>query len=344
MPGYPGWVHLSVTGLAGRAITAATVSDQMGATWNDPDPSGHFTLIVNDPTGSSSADLYFPPVRNETVSVAGVSTATDMTLRLTFSGDPNQYVTQFAGGPWNPALVAKSSTAIPKRSRPQPRLMSALEWTTGSTEYDTITLPANASWTLTQPLEINHSVEIMGQNATLTFAANWAPTGPGAIYLDPNTGYSTDRVINNQHLNIQFDTAPGFKNVRYDPENEQDAPHAVVNLNNINISPVVLTLSSVSITGPPAFDAIPSPPPDSFHSYAGEPATLLVLNQAAFGWTQSSGSITGSTFTGGPVTVAGGPWTITGNQDNGALANTFSTAAFSVGSPHDLTFENNTVA
>ena len=87
--GQRGWVHLSVCGLTGPAIYSATLSDQAGYTWYDPshDPTGgHGTLYVaQDTREHDNAELYFPPVRDETDCPSGVSVATDMTLRVTYA-------------------------------------------------------------------------------------------------------------------------------------------------------------------------------------------------------------------------------------------------------------------
>ena len=57
-----------------------------------------------------------------------------------------------------------------------------------SPEYDTIDLPANTTIVITQPLEITHSVQIIGNNATLLFeqgdTAPWPATASGAIYVE----------------------------------------------------------------------------------------------------------------------------------------------------------------
>ncbi len=339
-----GWVHLSVTGLGGKAITSATLSDQEGSQWLSTDTTNHEPLFVQEAQGNASADIYFPPVRDETVCVAGVSVSTDMTLRLTFTGDTHQYVIQFAGGPWKPSLLANPlngnswSTPVSTAST----LSSLLETPTGGTEYDTITLAANTTITLTQPLEINHSVRIIGQGATLKFQASWSSSTPGAIYLNPSTGYSSDYIIDFENFSIGFDTS--FHNTWYDPENEQNGPHAVVMLAGGNASPVVVTLSGMSITGPPALDPTPPGSPPSGYTYIGEEATPLVLTNAAYGWTQASGTITGCTFQGGTIKLSGGPWDVSGNVHSGALANTYAVGAFSVESPHDVTFDNNHVS
>lgn len=164
------------------------------------------------------------------------------------------------------------------------------------------------------------------------------------MYL-ASLAYNTELLVNFENLNIQFDSA--YQNVWYDPENDTDpiwgGRHAVLNLTDTSASPVVLTLANVSVTGPPALDPLPVQPVPSGRTYTGEPATTLVLATAGNGWEQDSGSITNSTFTGGPVSLGAGPWQITGNHVNGALAYTYSADAFDIASSHDLTVENNTI-
>ncbi|HKM52585.1 MAG TPA: hypothetical protein VJY33_04185, partial [Isosphaeraceae bacterium] len=50
-----------------------------------------------------------------------------------------------------------------------------------------------------------------------------------------------------------------------------------------------------------------------------------------------------STFQGGPINLLGGPWTVTGNTVLGAVADTYSTAAFGLSSAHDSMIEGNQV-
>ncbi len=357
--GQRGWVHLSVCGLTGAAIYSATLSDQAGYTWYDPshDPTGgHETLYVVEDTGNTSAELYFPPVRDETDCPSGVSVATDMTLRVTYASGTTapQYVTQFPGEAWNtmdlanplnqsqvnnPYVIPSNATNTVMANE----LINALyNQGIGDGEYDVIELPANATITLTQPLDIRHSVQIIGQNATLKFQASWPSSTPGAIYLDPATSFSTDYLVDFENFNIEFD--PSFQNTWYDPENEQNGPHAVLNLADPNASPVYLELSGMSITSPPSRDPEPTGTINYGDVYIGEPATQLVLTTSAEGWTQAGGSITNCTFQGGTVALTFGPWNVTCNTDLGAPANTYSLGAFSVHSPHDVTFANNQVS
>ncbi len=76
-----------------------------------------------------------------------------------------------------------------------------------SPEYDTIDLPANQTIVITQPLEITHSVTIVGNNATLYFqqgnTAAWPADASGAIYVD-DPGY-TNIQVDLEDFTIKFD-------------------------------------------------------------------------------------------------------------------------------------------
>ncbi len=340
-----GDVDLHVTGLI-RTITTATLSDQAGAYWSFGDPTAQHELYVSEASDGQSADIYFAPVRNETVCPPGVSPATDMSLRITYSNgsDAAQYVTQFAGAAWNPVLLANplnthsESISNASNSVMAEELIGALEYNSinGGQEYDTVTLPAGATIVLTQPLEINHSVQVIGNGTTIQFDASWTSSTHYAIYLDPSLGSSIK--VDFSNFSIDF----GASNIWYDPETVDETQYAVIGLRLGSNLPFTLDLTGMSITGPPALDPTPpSPPtqPTSSYRYAGENGTQL-LSAGAGG----SGSITGCTFQGGTVAVNGGPWEILDNTDLGALANTFSPGAFAASGPHDLVFEGNHVS
>ena len=55
----PGYVHLKVTGLAGRIIASTTLNDGAGSWWSQGDASGLHTLYVAEAKDLQSADLYF---------------------------------------------------------------------------------------------------------------------------------------------------------------------------------------------------------------------------------------------------------------------------------------------
>ena len=341
-------MHLSVTGLlSNEPIATATLSDQAGMDWYYPtssDPNvGHDELEVNESGSDTSADMYFAPYRDETDSPSGVSTATDMTLRVTYANAPGvQYVTQFPGAAWQtsqlstPALSSyvtyNNIVSDAQKGESGQQLATDLinDLTADGGAPGTILLPANTVIPLDTPLVIPNSVNIEGVSgspATLLFtAADWSSTTQGAISLYGNIGYRTVISVGLENVNIQF-TSSG--NSWYDPETFTGGPYAVLYLTNTNSPPVELNLSDVSITGPPAFDAHPTTQPESPYTYIGEPATNLIWTASGEGWTQDSGTITGSTFQGGTILLSGGPWSISNDVDLGALPGTYSLAAFS---------------
>ena len=347
----PGDVHLRVTGLAGRVISSATLSDAAGSFWSQLDTSGLHTLDVVEAGNDQSADMYFAPTRNETLVAVGESAATDMTLRLTFSADPlgagTEHVVQFAGGAWQPGLVA---TPLNGRSvsgvSTQAALLAALD-ATGAGEVDTIGLAPGATIVLTGPLQITHSVRIVGDGASLVFtqgSAPWSGSASGAIYV-ANPGI-TDISVDLEDFTVRFALsaplewyAQAGSTTLFDPESSGYGQKAVINtsVGNDGRNRETLTLAGMTVLGPPDFDAAPPTPPDSSHSYAGEPEIPLI--EAG----DDDGSIAGSTFRGGSIQLAGGPWTVTGNTDLGALAGSYSPSAFSLVTPHDVTLTSNHV-
>lgn len=338
-----GDVHLKVTGLAGRAIASATLNDGAGSSWSQGDTSGLHTLSVSEAKDRQSADLYFAPTRNET-------TGGNMTLRLTFAADPLgavQHVTQFAGGAWQPSLLAtplngKSVSGVST----QAALVAALS-SSGAGEVDTINLAPGATIVLTAPLRITHSTRIVGNGASLVFTqgnAPWPATAPGAIYV-ANPGVS-DIAVDLENFTVRFALTSPLQwyaatgsTALFDPESSVYGSRAVLNTSggNDGRNRETLTLVGMTIDGPPDFDAAPATKPDAAHTYAGEPEIPLV--EAG----DDNGTIAGSTFQGGSIALSGGPWTIVGNVHAGADAGSYTPSAFSFDEPHDVALTSNWV-
>ncbi len=346
-----GMVHLRVTGLAGRSIASATLNDAAGSFWSESDTTGVHGLAVAEAADLRSADLYFAPTRDETKVAPGESAATDMTLRLTFRADPlgagTQHVDQFAGGAWQPGLVAaplngKSVSGVST----QAALVAALA-STGAAEVDTIALAPGATIVLTGPLRITHSTRIVGDGASLVFTqggAPWSGSASGAIYV-ANPGI-TDIAVDLENFAIRFAltaplrwyAAPGSSTL-FDPEASPYGARAVINTSggNDGRNRETLTLLGMVIAGPPNFDAAPPSRPDAAHVYVGEPEIPIV--EAG----NDTGVIANGIFAGGSIQLAGGPWTVTGNTQLAAMAGTYSPAAFSLIDPHDVTLTANHV-
>ncbi len=228
-------------------------------------------------------------------------------------------------------------------------------------EYDTIDLPANTTIVITQPIEITHSVEIVGNNATLLFdqgdTAAWPSTASGAIYVDAPVYTNIQLTLDN--FTIKFDpnspirwSNPAGNRARSVRPGEQPGGYSTVAVidtrdSNTNLNITILTLNGMTIQGPPAFDgssytslqAQLANSGDTTHQYVGEQDIDLIRTND-----EDSGTISNSTFQGGSIEVFGGPWNITGNTVLGSTADTYSPSAFGLHSPHDVLLEGNIVS
>ena len=177
-----------------------------------------------------------------------------------------------------------------------------------SPEYDTIDLPANQTIAITQPLEITHTVTIVGNDATLFFqqgnTAAWPADASGAIYV--NAPAYTNIQLTLENFTIRFDmSAPirwsnpaGTQPALWDPENNPAGiTNAVIDTrdSNTNLNRDILTLTGMTIYGPPAFDgssysslqAQLVQSGDTSHEYVGEQDIDLIRANDA-----DSGTIT----------------------------------------------------
>jgi hypothetical protein len=360
----PGYVHLHVTGLQGQ-LASVQLSDQVGesSSWTTSFSTSNppfDALTVEPQSDNTQADIYFAPIRDETNTVDGESVSKDMTLSFTYTAQSNpsgdEYVTQFAGGPWNPSLLVNTpdsdtdtipadSTAASAAAELSEDLSLAPPDAPGI-----IVLPAGLpTIVLTQPLVINHSVQIIGNHNTLDFEPNgWSTSTIGAIYTG-NLRSLQAVGIDIESLNINFNNASPIP--WFDPSQDivNGAPVdglAVINLNpSSNQQPQdTLTMNDVNISGPPAYNPSPeslqAPPTDPTDLYNYHDPLEAAMNLLTTGQ-HDNGSITDCTFQGGPVAVSSGPWTITDNTDYGAFNGTYSSAAFSANGPHDLIFCGN---
>ena len=130
-----------------------------------------------------------------------------MLLRVGLPGSSQVYATAFAGADWN---LAELTTAPNSQAAPAPPTTEAqlrADLMSESPEYDTIDLPANQTIVITQPLQITHSVTIVGNNATLYFqqgnTAAWPADASGAIYVN-EPGY-TNLQMDLEDFTIRFD-------------------------------------------------------------------------------------------------------------------------------------------
>ncbi len=284
-----------------------------------------------------------------------------MLLSVSLPGVSTVYVAPFVGADWNlAARTAPPDSQAPPSPDPSTEAALCADLMSESPEYDTIDLPAGATIVVTQPLEITHSVTIVGNGATLYFqqgqTAAWPASASGAIYVDTPTYDNIQLTLEN--FTIEFDPSepirwnnpPDSGPALFDPENNPaGVEHAVIDTrdSNTNLNITILSLNNMSIYGPPAFDG------STFSSlqaeleqqwgteyvYAGEQDIDLVRTND-----QDSGTISGSTFQGGPIEVFNGPWTIVGNTILGSTDETYSPGAFGLHTPHDVLIEGNSVS
>lgn len=360
-----GYVHLVATAPGGITFNPATfdqvtwgLSDDLSYQWDSTGSTvGHNHVYAALRPGSSSVvDLYFPPVGDD--SPPSGSSAATMLLQVALPGSSQVYATPFVGTRTNPALMTEPLNGRAPAAPPTTEAELRADLMSASPEYDTINLPANQTIVVTQPLEITHSVRIIGNGATLYFqqgnTAAWPASASGAIYVSDPGG--TNIQVELDHFTIAFDMSrpirwsnpPGSSPALWDPENDLGIVHAVINTrdSNSNENRAVLTLRGMTVFGPPAFDESTyaalrtklAQSGDTSHEYVGEQAIdLLRAND------QDSGTITGCTFRGGSIEVFGGPWTITDNTVLGAVAHTYSPGAFALHSSYGALIAGNTV-
>jgi hypothetical protein len=363
-----GFVHWVVTAPSGVTFNSTTfsqvtwgLSDQAGLEWDSSNATlGHNHVYATLRQNTNNVvDLYFPPARDEAPTSG--STGPTMLLQVGLPGDNAVYATPVTGAAWN---LSASTNPFDSQPAPNPAptteaqlradLMSVVP------EYDTIDLPANTTIVIAQPLEITHSVQIVGNNATLLFdqgtTTAWPSTASGAIYVDAPAYTNIQLELN--HFTIRFDPSSpirwsnpsGTGPALFDPENNPgDIQHAVIDTrdSNTNLNITILTLNSMTIQGPPAFDGSSYPSlqarlansGDTTDQYVGEQDIDLVRTND-----EDSGNLSSSTFQGGSIEVFGGPWNITGNTVLGSTADTYSPGAFGLHSPHDVLLEGNIVS
>lgn len=338
-----GYVHIQLTNLPAKQFGELTISNQAGYSWSSLAPTTDYRYhkrieVVRTGTGPT-ADLYFSPVRNESVNVTGVDPARNMILRYSYVGDndgatqePNQYVKHFAGGNWDSDAIFEPipTTQYPGAITTESTLRSALL----DPQYGVITLSSSAAISITdvQALQINHSVRIVGQGGGATLQVNatsWTPTSTPGVFYTTNAGIGNRRIrIELYNITIQFDAVASW----FNRATNSTADVAVINL-NANRAVHSLQLDSLVVKSPP-----------SLQGTAPGPTNWVMNVDLLRTEGNDRGEIVNNYFYGGTVATAGGPWTITGNTHLGAVAAyTHSPGAFSSGGSRDLILRNNTV-
>ena len=363
-----GYVHLTVTAPSSVTFNSSdfggfntqnglvfTLSDQSGLEWDSLSPELSHNHLDTTYTNSTTADIYFPPLQTE-APVNG--TPATLTFQATIPGDPNVYVEQFTPNPSN-GYDLSAMYSVQSGGSATASTETDLRNSLGDGNIGTIYLAPNQTIIVSQPLQITRSVTIIGQGATILFDQDaggnptpWPWTATGAIYVNFPPGTVKHTQVNLQNFTITFDEAPVWANPSgtWDPENTGGINHAVIDTGDQNTpqSTQWLTLQNMSVFGPPAYDAssfqnLQNQASASGMVYVGEPAMSLVQTDPGGGGFGDYGSISNCTFQGGPINLAGGPWTITGNTVLGAVTDTYSTAAFGLSAVHDSMIQGNQV-
>ncbi|MFO0958024.1 MAG: hypothetical protein U0800_11445 [Isosphaeraceae bacterium] len=307
-----GDVHLRIDGLpTGRAISSASLGDLAGYSWawKGSTSDSFYTdayargLDLARPNGSTSADLFFDPVRDESGS--------SMTLRLLLD-DGSTWLDSVSGGFADPALRAPSPISTSTVAHPGDDL------STMANQYGHVHLTAG-NYALSSPLVLTRAVAISADpGAVLLFRqpAMAAPWTAAIKILAGNTSL--------EGFSVRFDGPIRWNSsVNYGP--------AVIglrdNLDPPATSPMVgITLQSLDLQGPPA---------DPSGATWQEAIDLIRLAGG------EGGTIKGNILQGGPVEFLYGPWTITHNTSQGTMPGTYSFGVFIGHATHDLVLSNN---
>ena len=300
-----------------------------------------------------------------------------MTLQMQLTANAQYvYADQFAPAADNLSLLYNPLTnATPPTAYPANGAQLQADLNSTSPVYNVIDLQPGAMIYADQPIQISQSVEIVGNGATLKFdqqysytggsTANWPSTDPGAIFV--NNPANTHLQIELEGFTIDFTGFPVWNNptgdtpAQYDPNNPAVPPPppappqppppslAVINTADNTENTYQLSLVGMSITGPSAIDAssygtLYTAAQQLGDLYAGEQDMPLVITGGSGGAFTDSGTITGCTFQGGNIDLDGGPWNVTNNTVLGAVADTYSPAAFSLTNGHDVLLEGNQVS
>ncbi|MDR3632246.1 MAG: hypothetical protein P4L84_00340 [Isosphaeraceae bacterium] len=309
-PSAPVFVHVTIAGLpAGSSLVSATLNDQVNASWyystnglTDPLDGSAAALTVVPGTSSTTADLFFEPIRNETGS----------TLTLTLSlANGSTLVTQFAGGACDLGLLSPSTAATSVIAKPGDDL-NAL-----ANAYGSVHLTAG-TYTLDQPLVLNEPVTITADpGVTLLFEQ-----GPN----DPT--WTTAIKLNAGHITLDGFSVRFTGPIRWTP-NVSYSPAVIGTRDNFDPPSYVpvegITITHLDVQSPPAAT-----------SWEAEPSLMRLVSA-------QSGTIADNTLQGGTIEFFGGPWTITGNDFLGTVADTYTDGVIAGHYTHDVTISDNLV-
>jgi hypothetical protein len=306
-----GDVHVTVSGLPASApIVVAVLSDSIRGVWayrasqraavpTAPDAE---PLELKLGSRRTSADLFFPPYRDETGARFSL---------ILYSTDGRISVLRFPGGSCDLSRRAEAPPPTRVDAKPGDDLQSLVE------RYGTVVL-AQGIYRLVHPLVLNHPVTLTSQGgATLLFAQSGSdPPWTTAIKIHcGNTTLNGFAVRFEGPIRWNNDVSWGPAVIGMTELNEQGHDELKVNL---------------------AFTALDlEVPPVERHDGWVEALRLMRLIRAR------CGVIARNVLRGGPIEFFDGPWQILENHFRGALPLTFSHAVFTAHDPHDLLVRGN---
>jgi hypothetical protein len=309
-----GDVHLAVEGLpAGSAIVAAELSNPAHGSWVfrrsgsdigsfEADPYA-LPMIVRQEASATRADLYFPPLRDET--------DTTLTLRLRFA-DGQTALAPVAGGACEIALRAPELPAGERTAHPGDDLHALVA------EAGTIRL-SKGTYRLSRPLILERPIKITSDpDATLLFTQP-ADDAPWTAAIKIHCGGTLlDGFAVRFSGPVRWSRAANY------------GPAVIGTTDNLdpgthNDPKVNLTFTHLDLESPPAAS------PGTWE----EAPRLLRLATA------TSGRVAANNFKGGTVDFLNGPWVIEQNDHRGTPPWTHTFAVYAGHNTHDLVLRAN---
>ncbi len=309
-PGAPADAHVVVTGLPGASIIGAVLSDSMRGCWiyrqNDrvalpSDPEAEpLTIKLHD--GRKSADLFFPPYRDEKKST--------FTLRL-ITADGQSALVRFAGGSCDVGRRGQVPDQARVVAKPGDDLQTLVD------RYGTVVLPPGV-YRLTHPLVLNRPVTLTSDAKAKLLFTQGSSEPPWTTAIKIHCGNTTL-----EGFAVRFDGPVRWNNeVSWGPAvigmtDNLDPGHAD---RKVNVAFRRLDLEIPPVANPGGWV---------------EALRLMRLIRAR------SGVIEGNTLRGGPIEFFEGPWQIADNDFRGTLPGTFSHCVFGGHGTHDVLVRGN---
>ena len=275
-----------------------------------------------------------------------------MLLQVSIPNNNNVYVTPFMGAAWNLTLLTEpfNSQAPPPPPTTEAELRGDLMSEAPNTTRSICPRTRRSS-------SLNRSrspIRFRSWATTRRCCSSKATRRPGRRpRREPSTSIRPTTPISSlpcRDFTIKFDMSSpirwsnpaGTTPALYDPENNPGMQHAVIDTggSNSNANITILTLNDMSISGPPAFDGSSYASLQSLagttaaitaNQYVGEQDMDLIISNFA-----DSGTISNSTFQGGPIEVYRRSLDDHRQHGLGSTADTYSWGAFGVHSSHDL--------